>query len=327
MHYIHKNRKDKIKEILGYLESNLLYPSPEQFSIRENLFFFQSITNILSFFRWYFNKAILINKDEILEFNDFCDQHFSIEFLLSLTKLEQEKFPGIIKPFVKEVSNIIKYNPIFTILNWGAGSMKIERQLIELLIKNKNKKQYVFIGIDKSEASLFVAVTNYQRLESYVFFQQVDSISDVIISNIKQRTTKLYIVIFCNRDVFSLEEELISKKVELVISSFFMHHLSNSQKLKLYNLGIQMSDRIIEYDGYKSWFVLIRQSIFTWRNPLLLNGVVFSNLRYLEKKRLKEIGLNCKIRFYFRGTYLRKCFKNNKSDYDKGIRAHSVISL
>ena len=299
-------RKDKIKQILKYLESQDIHENTQAIDIKENLFFFKSIQFFSSFILWYFRYAFKKNNSKIAEFTDFCNEQFNAEFYVSLAKLERGFFPGLIKPLVKRIQKKIRDEKIATVLVLGSGPMEIERQIISNLIKNKNKKPYCFIGIDQSKSAQQAAISNLEELKDNVQFIKCNAMDIEKMIRKTQENNKIYTIILCNDDVFSLQKNENDYKFDLVVSSLFIHHLDEKQKVKFEQIVLTLSDNIIEYDGYRKPLVFLLQTLFTWRNPILMNGAAFSNLRYEKKKTLKQISKKWKMKFFLKGTYIKE---------------------
>lgn len=91
----------------------------------------------------------------------------------------------------------------------------------------------------------------------------------------------------------------------MVFHSLFRHHLNNPQKKQIDSVIKTIAKSSLEYDGYKSWFVMIPQTIMVWRQPILLNATIFSDLRYSTKEEIRSrIKNRQKLSFFRIGTYL-----------------------
>ena len=221
-----------------------------------------------------------------------------------LIKMESKKFPGLISLIVDAVFDyIVSEDRDLVLANFGSGSMEIERQVINKLLKVGFNKKVVFIGFDNSSIVKDVAKNNLVELQNNISLLQEDKLDNRILNSV-QKAKNNYIIILCNNNIFNVRKYFKRKSFDLIYHSLFKHHLSEIEKKKLNELTIYLSNQSFEYDGYRSWFQMIPQSIFTWKNPVFLSANIFSNLRFPSKSRIRKE--NEDIKFNKFGYYLVK---------------------
>jgi len=306
-------REKKISEILSYLEK-IKHPGSEHlYSIHENSKFMKSIASFKSFLDWIKNEAPLINKDKVSELTDIGGSNYDEELHESLIKLERGFIPGFISPLVKKITAYIKEsNTPLLIADLGSGSAELSRQVIKKISKNHNKQSITIVAFDNSEISHLIAQKNLSSLKNNVEIVRKKILSECDFLPLTKNGNNTIKVILCSNDIFNIENDFKNIQFDISYHSFFKHHLNKAQKVKLDEIIKKKSKIAFEYDGYHSILGAIIQAVFVWKNPVLLSGAVFSNLRYYSKLELKEFSNDTKVHLYrfgkflsYRGTYLR----------------------
>jgi hypothetical protein len=306
-------REKKISEILSYLES-IKHPGSEHlYPIQENIKFFNSITSFKGFFKWIKKEAPFINNDKVCELTELGSSLYDEELHESLIKLERGFVPGFINPLVKKVTSLIKKsNSPLLIADLGSGSAELTRQIIQNVLKKKNLQPLTIVAFDNSEVSQLIAQRNLSCFNESIDFVKKNKIHESDLAVSIKNNNKPIKVIFCSNDIFNIENDFENIQFDIIYHSFFKHHLNKAQKIKLDGIIKKKSEIAFEYDGYHSLSGATIQAFFVWKNPVLLSGAIFSNLRYYSKQELKEFSKDSKVYIYrfgkllfYRGTYMR----------------------
>ena len=132
------------------------------------------------------------------------------------------------------------------------------------------------------------------------------------LTNILKTSNNKIKIIFANNNIFNLSSDFKETTFDISYHSFFKHHLSAAQKEEIDNILQEKSNMVFEYDGVYNISGMIIQALYSWKDPVLLNGAVFSNLLYPNKGNLEKNKQNGKLKFYkfgnfftYRGTYLK----------------------
>ena len=307
-------KEKKISEIISYLENLRNNNKFSSYSIDKNIIFFKSIFSIKKFIFWLIKELPKIDKEKLTELTDFGNEKYSKELHRGMIKVERGKIPGFIVPAVKKISSFIenKKTPL-VIADLGSGSAELTKQIIEKILKSNYKQRVTIIAFDQSEASHEIAAENLSSLKDVIEFHKFNNLYEKDLSKIINNNSEKKInIIFTNNDIFRISEDFKDTVFDISYHSFFKHHLNNKEKYKLDDLLKKSSKINFEYDGYHSFIGLCVQAFFVWRHPVLLNGAVFSNIRYYTKNELKKFADKRSLKLYkrgnnisYRGTYLR----------------------
>lgn len=296
-----------IDHVVKDLNSLKLSPFPNHYAIDENVAFFESIKSVSSYLKWLITRAPKLDRAKLLELTDFPFPHWDREMHRKLVEMERKDFPGLVKPLVDNIVNLIisRNQNRFIGVGLGCGGMEVERQVIKKLIDLKYKKQVILIGIDKSPITHEVAKGNLREIEPDIDIHECEILNTEVLVNILKKENNRHVIIMCKNDIFQLQKYFDNKHFDLMYHSLFKHHLNDEQKNKIDLIINSLSKNAIEYDGFRSWSVIIPQTIVGWRHPVFLNAELFSNFRYFTKKELKEKHKLSEISFFNKlGTYL-----------------------
>jgi len=274
------------------------------YAIEENIQFAEAMKSLPRYVWWLLTRASKIDGSRLLELTDFPVEEWDVRMHKRLIEMERKDRPGLVKPLAdKVIQSILKENRPLILANLGAGGMEVDRQVISQLLEKKYGKPIIFIGVDKSPITNKIAKENLNFLGKAVEIVDVENLTKNRLEEIA-KTNRGITVILCKNDIFNLGAEFPPKYFDLVYNSLFKHHLTEeSDKDKLDKIISEISKKSLEYDGYRSWFHMIPQSIVAWNNPVFLNGTIFSMLRYSGK-----INLNFSKVSFFKNTghYLRE---------------------
>jgi hypothetical protein len=303
-----KVRKHEIDEILNYLERLAIRPGLNKEPILENITFFKHVYSLFSFYKWLYTTVPKIKPENLLELMDIdSNSSYDTELIASLAALERKVFPGIVTPLVRRIFRLISDVNNTLIINLGSGAMEVERQIIAKLICSENKKPVIFIGIDKSTRAHAFAKQHLNEFKSEVEIIEKANLDDDSLNNIFSNQKCLYTVVLCNNDIFSLDKYFTKTRFDLAFNCFFKHHFTANTSENIDILLKKLSKKVIEYDGINNHFNSFIQPIVVWKNPVLLSGTVFSNLRFIKKTELRRNNTGMKIKTYWiKGTYLKE---------------------
>lgn len=294
-------RNQIISEIINDLES---YKGNNKYAIEENIIFFNSVKSRITFLKWLFFRAPNIDSSRLKELNDFPFSKWERELHIKLMEMERKKFPGMIEPLKQRLIEFILKEKPKVIVDLGSGAMEIDRQVLEELVRQNYKEKLIIIGIDKSSIAHELSKNNLADLQDYVEIIEADILTEETIDNYRSGEKNLT-VILCKNNIFSLDKDFKNSLFDLIFYSKFRHHLNGDEKEKLDYIVKKIGKKCIEYDDYKSWLLMIPQSLATWNSLVLMNGAIFSRLRDLTKQELIDRTKdNQEIYFFKVGSYL-----------------------
>jgi len=303
-----RQRRQKIDEILNYLEKQELQNNAVSGAITENISFFRNSYSLFPFYKWLYTKAPEIKQEHLLELMDIDPASpYDTELISSLAATERKLFPGLINPLVKKIFHLIASEHTRLIVSVGSGAMEVERQVISKLIRSGNDKPVIFIGVDIAASSHNFAKQNLGSIKSDINIIEKMELDDASLQSIINEKQSLYTVILCNNNVFSLGKFFSESRFDLAYHCFFKHHVTAGASIDIDSILKKLSKRVIEYDGVRNNFNSFVQSLFVWGKPVLLSGTVFSNLRYRKKNDLKSNNTGFSIKTYWmKGTYMKE---------------------
>ncbi len=301
-----QSRKSIIAHAIADLQRLRADPSfGNQYAVEENISFFKATVHPFSYFRWLVRRAPQLDGRKLLELADLPLPYWEREMHVCLLAIEKQRFPGLIAPLVNGIVEFIaRENRPLLIANFGCGGMEIERQVVQKLVRRAYRYPVAFVGIDRSSVTPELAQENLRSLGSILEFREVDVLDTSFLERLRSSTRRQYLVVLCKHDVLGLGKNFAPRTFDLVFHSLFKHHLSEQQQSEFDSVVAHISRRSLEYDGYRSWFVMIPQTLTVWRYPILLNATIFSDLRYSTKEILRERYRGEELSFFRIGTYL-----------------------
>lgn len=299
-------RSKQIREIIGELKE--IKTDLNSYAVEKNVEFFEAIQSPIKYIWWLLFSANKIDTEKILELNDFPKEEWEEDLHKNLVKMERKKFPGMIEPLRRKLlQNIYTKKPNF-IINLGAGAMELERQIIKALLKQEYDKNITIIAVDKSAVAKRLAVENLNQFKDDIEIKKIDYATE---KDLLEKNNKKIRVILCNNDIFGLDKEFGKDFFDIVYFAKFKHHLNKIQKEKLEVVVTNIGKYSIEFDDYRSWWLLIPQSIATWSHPVLMNGAIFSRLRdYTKKGLIEKYGKDERLSFFKNGSYMVENIKS-----------------
>ena len=293
-------RLEKIEEIIKELKE--LKTESNGYAVVENIKFFEAIKSPLNYIGWLVFVASKIDKEKIIELNDFPKEEWEENLHRNLIKMERKRIPGMIEPLKRRIIEVIHTKEPRLIINLGAGAMELERQVVESLLRTEYDKKITFVAVDRSAVAKRIGMENLADLQDRIEIEQIDQLDkDRLATNYKKNIR----IFLCSNDIFELDKEFGNKFFDLVLFAKFKHHLREAQKVRLDTIIKTTSKQLLEFDDYRSWGLLIPQSIATWKYPVLMNGAIFSRLRdYTRKELREERKTDERLEFFKNGSYL-----------------------
>jgi hypothetical protein len=299
---------DHVLKDLATLKDNPTFAN--QYAINELIAFFTAIKTYPSYVRWIARRAPKLDRTRLLELTDLPFPRWDRAMHEKLVELESQKFPGLITPLVNRLLQLIigkKDSGPFIALHLGSGGREVDRQVLKMLIDKKYPGQVVLIGDDISSIANELAKENLREIEPFIAIYESKKITKAELDGILKKETSRHVVISAQNDIFSLSHDFPARTFDVVYHTLFKHHLNDLQKEKLDLEIAPLGKTLLEYDGLKSWPFLIGPHTWSsWQNPPLMNGSIFSNLRYSTKEEMKNIATKRggQIHFFKIATYL-----------------------
>jgi 2-hydroxy-6-oxonona-2,4-dienedioate hydrolase len=286
-------RKETIDEILGDLESlRGGVPSEDLYALEENIELFRSLRSFAGYLKWLLFRMPKIDSSRLLELSDFKIPKWEAILQKELLNIEKWKFPDIIGPLKKEVFRSIKElsdndaKPVL-VASVGSGGMEVERQLILRLKKEPVARPIIFVGIDGSQSSINGAFRNLA--ETDVRMVQTERLESANAGDlIREMNGERIAVIVHKGDALSLSKYFSEKSVDVLFYSKFIHHLSSGSRAGFVSSAVRVARRVVEWDDYRGFYMLVLAVIMNWKHPVLLNGAIFSCLRDPSKRTLRR---------------------------------------
>jgi hypothetical protein len=294
------NRKQEINDAIVKLKSFKTDPRfvNDAYAIEQNIKFLNSIKTIFGYIYWLVNDTKKISSERLMELTDFPVKEWDIKMHKRLIEIERNKHIGLGKPLVDSIEKfILQQNKPTTLVNLGAGGMEVDRQVIERLLQKKHRLPAVFIGVDKSEVTHQIAKENFQSLAKDIKIIEVEQLDMRTLLRL-QETNKGIVVILCKNDIFELNQKFSPKTFDLMYHSLFKHHISDELQVLLDSIIGSISKNWIEYDGYRTWRVIVPQTVVAWNHPFFLSATVLSNLRFKTREEVVLLQKQDRLSFF-----------------------------
>ncbi len=306
-----QNTRDiEIKSALEKLESFKKNPEykDEMYAIEENIAFLKAIKNFPTYLKWLFFRAPKLDSLKLLELTDFPVEEWDVLMHKRLIEMQEKDRPGLVKPIVETITNFIfSQNSDVVMADLGAGGMELDHQIIKKILSSNFKHKIVMIAVDKSPTTQVIAKDNLKGIFDKIDFYEVENLDETKVESIKRTSQKKVVLILCKNDIFNLDKFFPKKYFNIIYHSLFKHHLPLTLQPKFDAVINNITENIFEYDGFRSWMVIIPQTIVGWNHPHFLNAELFSNFRFLRKKDILQYAEKCKgkVKFYTQtGQYL-----------------------
>lgn len=294
-------RIHEINDAINKLESfkkDAAY-AKDVYAIEENIIFLKSIKNIFGYVGWLVTRPKMIAPERLLELTDFPVEEWDVKMHRRLIEIERNKHIGVGKPLVDKILEYVaSQNRPLVLVNLGAGGMEVDRQVIASLLDKKYSQPIVIVGVDKSPTTHMIAKGNIGSLGSAVNVIEREELSREELNKI-EAANKGIVVILCKNDIFSLGDVFPAGSFDLMYHSLFKHHLAAELRPCLDLLMKKMASHAYDYDGYRTWGVIVPQTVVAWNYPFFLSGTVLSNIRFDTASVIKERAKNAKnVSFY-----------------------------
>lgn len=287
-------RHQEIESIIARLQSlegQESYVS-DRYAVRENIIFMNAIRSFPKYLFWLLFHAPSIDGERLKELTDFSIPEWDIAMHGRLTQMQKRKFPGLMEPLVSAITDHLLQrgrSKSLTIANFGSGAMETDRQVLSRLIALRHPHPIHLVSIDTSPTAHKLAQDNLKELEQFVETHEVEYVTHQILEEFKKAAQKQFVVIHCKNDILRLDHEFSSNFFDLVYHSLFKHHLSSENQERLDQVVDRVAKNWFEFDGYFSRLVIPAQTIVGWNYPVFLNSELFSNLRFMRKKKLQSV--------------------------------------
>ena len=301
-----RNRSQHLDEILSDLQKlNKDSNFDNKYAVKQNIIFFEALRSPSRYIKWIISKAPSIDGTKLLEISDLPFEQWDREMHSCLIEVQRKDFPGLIKPLVGKIVDFIESSDgnDLRLCNLGCGGMEVERQVIQTLERKGSNKNLTIVGVDRSHITHEVATQNLRDSNISIDVHHFEMLNEKDLDFVSKLQNK-YKVILCKNDIFTLNSIFKSKTFDLLYHSLFRHHLTQNQQRDLDPIVNFLTNKFIEYDGFKSWSVMIPQSITIWKTPVLLNATIFSDLRYQSKVEIVKRGSIGNLSLTKIGTYL-----------------------
>ncbi len=297
------NRNQEINDAISKLESFKADPAyaKDAYAIDENIIFLKSIKNIFSYIGWLIKRPKMIAPERLLELTDFPVEAWDLKMHRRLIDVERNKHIGVGKPLVDKILAYVESEdrPL-TLVNLGAGGMEVDRQVIAALLEKKYSRPLVIIGVDKSRTTQKIAKENLGSLGNGVNVIERDRLTRGELDAIKAVNAGIT-VILCGNDIFGLDKEFPAGSFDLIYHSIFKHHLPSDTRPCLDELMKKLSRTAYEYDGFRTWQVIVPLTVVAWNYPFFLGAVVFSNIRF-DKEPVVKARAGARILSFHKNT-------------------------
>jgi SAM-dependent methyltransferase len=268
------------------------------YAIDENLLFLKAIQSLPRYFTWLVGHARTIDGARLKELTDFPVEEWDVAMHSRLMEIERNKRIKLGAPLREKILHYIlnqesnqqnsqKTLKPLTIVNLGAGGMEVDRQVGECLLEKGYQGQVIFIGIDKSSTTHAIAKNNLKSFGNKVTILEIDNLTEEKLADVK-KNQKGIVYILSKNDIFTLEKSFSSNCFDMVYNSLFLHHLEPAQRGRIIEIMKKIAKKVLIYEGYRTWKVIIPQTIVAWNYPIFLSATVFSNIRFNTKKEVQS---------------------------------------
>lgn len=301
--FTNTSRDEQIKEVLRRLR--LLSKERDGYAIYENIRFFEATQSFISYVHWLFGVTPHIDGSQLLEINELLPE-FDEEMHEWLTRAERKSFPGLLRPLVNRVCQAISTEDKRTrLLDAGAGGMEVERQLLFALLKHGYRRSLTVVAVDSSEDALIHAGRNLStNFGKDIRVVSRKNLSEQELARLEGETSERFLVITVATPLQEFSGVFADHSFNVSFSSLVLHHIPHNARKEFAESVARLGRLALHYDGYRSDFNLIPQSIFGWKHPIFLNAAIFSNLRYYDRKLLGAFHDGWRLAFYHHAHYL-----------------------
>jgi hypothetical protein len=292
-------RRAEIDAVLTDLRELLTTDNAHQYTIEENIAFFEALRTRVRFLSWLVGRRKRLDKTRMLEVTDFDFSHWQERLYLDLSAVARKSFPGLVKPLVAELSRLVRElsesQECVRLASIGCGPMEVERQLMEAARKAGIEERLLIIGVDSSSAAYRCAENNLAS--SGVRLTALDENA-----NLEAVSPGVY---FVESDAARFADTYGPRLFDVLYHARFVHHIPTDDLAALEG-ELQKRTRIyLEYDDYQSVPSLLGPLFTAWRHPVLLNGAIISWTRDRLRSELAAAYGDTARFFNPPGTYLR----------------------
>ncbi|MBU6214364.1 hypothetical protein KGM48_00760 [Patescibacteria group bacterium] len=297
-------REEQIKFVLSRL--NQLQPQSEvdKYAIEQNTLFFESIRSVPRYINWLYGLRKHIRSEDLLEVNELLPELDEI-FHEKMAEIERRPRPGIIRPVVEYITDLVKKTPIskrFRITSLGSGSMEAERQVIERLQQMGNTNRLTIVGFDIAPKARAYAEKNLHSLSGVRVIQEA-GLTGKRLAELEYETKEQVLIVVSNNDIFTLSLDFAPHTFDLAMTALFLHHLHEATRTMLVKNMRDIAPQTLNYDGYQNEVVIPLLSLTGWHSPVFLNAAIFSTIRFPTRTEVSGLHEGAQITFYNHGHY------------------------
>jgi hypothetical protein len=257
------------------------------YAIRENIVFLEAARSLPRYFWWLLRVAPKLDGSRLLELTDFPVEEWDVAMHERLIEMQKRKRPGLVTPLVSAITEYVQNESRdLIVVNLGAGGMEVDRQVAEWALKANHPHTLTLVAVDKSPTTRRIAYENLKEHANDVEIIETGELTQMELDRIRENTQKRILIVMCANDIFELDQKFEPQYFDLVYHSLFRHHLSSVEQEKLDCTIQAIGKRHFEFDGYKSWPVVVPQTIVGWNYLHFLNAELFSNLRFKNKREI-----------------------------------------
>lgn len=284
-------RNQQIEQALARLEafkSDPMY-ADKRYAIDANIVFLQAARSLPRYLWWLFTVAPKLDGSRLLELTDFTVEEWDVAMHSRLIEIQKHKWPGLIAPLVGAITeHLQKETRDLVMANFGAGGMEVDRQAARWALQTYYPHRLTIVAVDKSPVTRKIAAKNMRELANDVEIIETGEITAAELERLRKNTKKKTLIVMCTNNIFQLDEQFPPQYFDLIYHSLFKHHLNPAEQEKLDSTMQMLARKRFEFDGYKSWPVVVPQTIVGWEYPYFLNGTIISMARYQTNDEVKQ---------------------------------------
>lgn len=252
------------------------------YALDETICLMKALRSVGGYVNWLARRMPGLRPDGLLELNELLPE-WDEPIHRKLLKVERDRWPRFVRPLVNRITDEISAaDRPMVVMDLGAGSMEIERQVICRLLHTKCAG-VSFIGLDEAPTAIEHARSNLAGLGAAVELIEADLPEALALCQLPKPGLR---VIICQASASSLAD-ITDHSVDLLFHSLMRHHLSSSEQMQLDATASRIAHGVIDYDCYRGGIHLLPLSLLTWQDPAFLAATLFSYVRCPTVRQLK----------------------------------------
>ena len=261
----------------------------KMYAIEANVEFLNAIKTVPRYINWLFTKASKLDSAKLLELTDFPVPEWDIKMHKRLIEIERRDRPGLVKPIVDAVvDEVSKADRDMVVADLGAGGMEVDRQVAIRVAKSSSVHKLTIVAFDKSATTREIARENLTDISAEVEIVETGILTQTELESLRKKAAKKVLIIMATNDIFDLGNSFPEKYFDIAYHSLFKHHLDKMEQEKFDGVIVGLTNKIVEYDGYRDMIIIPLQTLVGWNYPHFLNAELFSNFRFETKNNVKK---------------------------------------